>query len=954
MKMNDFKKITTGFLTIVMFMSFLLPSFAADESKLLVPPEELAYINETQYQGEGMVVAVIDKSFNLNLSHWKLTDESTAKITEDTLKKLKGDLNAEKFEYYNAKIPFVYNYSSKNTDVLDVDIHGTHIAGVIGGNDKDAESGFRGIVPEAQLLFMCVFTQNNKSDTDSICQAIEDAIVLGADVINMSVGIIAGMEDGYPFDEKLAEMILKAEEAGISVICAAGNSGNNYTGSYYSSLYGIDLPIVNVVDNGTIASPASMDSAIAVGSVSENYSSFYYITLNDENQTKIKFVDTTSTELPELGGSFTELFDGKTLDYVVVPGIGTPEDYEDIDVDGKIALIARGEISFIDKLLNAEENGAVGAVIYNNVETEGAGVSMAINGAGIPAVFISMEDGLIMADDSLKPQTITIEDGKVYYFESVNKGVPLLTSSAGPTPNLMIKPDVLAIGSNLLSLSSEGDYRRLTGTSMSAGCVSGVTALLKQYLRENNMPDDPAYVRKILINSAVPTSYGDRMFSPRIQGGGIVDIESMLNTQILITGSDGRAKIELGDKLKNNFKIDYTLTNITDEPLTVMISAALLTDDYVTFDVTEPQLTAIEESDSLPYFINDINIPITEASVFADLRYTNVNINSDGYKEYKIELGAGESRDLTLNVYLNDSFIKNNQKIFTEGFYIDGFIFAEVVESDSVSSVPFLGFYGDWTNLSVYDNFAYEGNLTYFNESYMYTYIEYEGIMMRWLSGLNFIDNQSPAEMKHIAFSPNFDRLADEIYLSLALLRYAEITEMTLTDPKGEIVDELEQPVTIQKSIAAIDYFNIMSLLLWTGDDGVNPLYIFPDGEYKLNITFRPIIENAKEQKITIPIILDTTMPEMVSYNVTETDEGLMISINCADNHCVQAVTFYDTFANIYYDVPNTHTHKCGEAEFEILLDEFIENGTRYLYVDIYDYAFNCATVKIDLMDYID
>lgn len=61
---------------------------------------------------------------------------------------------------------------------------------------------------------------------------------------------------------------------------------------------------------------------------------------------------------------------------------------------GKIALIRRGTCSFEPKVLEAENAGAIGAIIMNNVA--GAGViTMAATGAGatIPSVFISKEDG---------------------------------------------------------------------------------------------------------------------------------------------------------------------------------------------------------------------------------------------------------------------------------------------------------------------------------------------------------------------------------------------------------------------------------------------------------------------------------------------------------------------------------------------------------------------------------
>ncbi|WP_269466685.1 M20/M25/M40 family metallo-hydrolase [Sporosarcina ureae] len=48
-------------------------------------------------------------------------------------------------------------------------------------------------------------------------------------------------------------------------------------------------------------------------------------------------------------------------------GLGKPGDFTE-DVVGKIVLIERGELTFVDKVKNAKEAGAVGVIIYNNAD----------------------------------------------------------------------------------------------------------------------------------------------------------------------------------------------------------------------------------------------------------------------------------------------------------------------------------------------------------------------------------------------------------------------------------------------------------------------------------------------------------------------------------------------------------------------------------------------------------
>ena len=41
-------------------------------------------------------------------------------------------------------------------------------------------------------------------------------------------------------------------------------------------------------------------------------------------------------------------------------------DFAQVDVSGKIALVSRGEITFVEKAANAENAGAVACVVFNN------------------------------------------------------------------------------------------------------------------------------------------------------------------------------------------------------------------------------------------------------------------------------------------------------------------------------------------------------------------------------------------------------------------------------------------------------------------------------------------------------------------------------------------------------------------------------------------------------------
>lgn len=51
---------------------------------------------------------------------------------------------------------------------------------------------------------------------------------------------------------------------------------------------------------------------------------------------------------------------------VRVPGVGTPEDFRGVEVRGRVAVVARGQIPFVQKARNALAAGAAGLIVVNN------------------------------------------------------------------------------------------------------------------------------------------------------------------------------------------------------------------------------------------------------------------------------------------------------------------------------------------------------------------------------------------------------------------------------------------------------------------------------------------------------------------------------------------------------------------------------------------------------------
>lgn len=101
---------------------------------------------------------------------------------------------------------------------------------------------------------------------------------------------------------------------------------------------------------------------------------------------------------------------GNVTAELVYANLGYPEDFANIDATGKIALIKRGELYFREKVANAAEAGAVGAIIFNNTPDNFFGTL--VSPAEIPAVSISQQEGeylLALLDNDLVTVNLNVD-----------------------------------------------------------------------------------------------------------------------------------------------------------------------------------------------------------------------------------------------------------------------------------------------------------------------------------------------------------------------------------------------------------------------------------------------------------------------------------------------------------------------------------------------------------------
>ena len=315
------------------------------------------------YKGEGMKIAIIATGLDPPHQNFAaLPDEvlTDASLTQADIDGVLTSLNAyERYSgltsadlYYNTKVAYGFNYVDNSLDIThDNDTegdHGTHVAGIAAANKVD-ESEVVGVAPNAQLMVMKVFGTNGGAYTEDWVAGMEDAMMLGADVINMSLGSNAGFTTDVDW---VNEVFDRVAETGTVLCISAGNSDTMGQGN----TFGLNANLTSNPDNGVLGNPGAYANALSVASVENAYYMSDYITVGDNY--KIAYQNGGSG----VNAPLNTLAD-TPYEVVAVPGTGTVEDFASVDVSGKIALVQRGVIAFTEKCQNAQDAGAVAYLV---------------------------------------------------------------------------------------------------------------------------------------------------------------------------------------------------------------------------------------------------------------------------------------------------------------------------------------------------------------------------------------------------------------------------------------------------------------------------------------------------------------------------------------------------------------------------------------------------------------
>ena len=802
------------------------------------------------YKGQGRVVAVIDSGLDPNHDILHLTDASKAKYKNKAeLESVREKAGIDYGKWYSDKLIYAFNYYDWDNNLKEKKdkSHGMHVVGTSVGNPtKKAPNNeyVAGVAPESQLIFMRVFSDKQggaKTSTFLYVKAIEDAVKLGADSINMSLGATAGAVTEV--GQGTIDAIALAKKAGVNVVVAAGN--DNVFGN------GQSKPSASNPDYGLIGTPSVTPDSIAVAAINNSV-------MNTEVMTLVGLEGNEEWDNGEATiRPFTKRFDPKVEYSYFNAGYGLESDFKNQDVKGKIAVMMRGGgNTFADKVAAAKKAGAVGAVLYNTKEGGEELLNVALNNydSDFPVVFVGYKFGNLLAT---WPDYYKLKFTGHFSKRPHPQANQLADfTSWGVTGDGLFKPDVTAPGGDVYSSFNNGTYGLDSGTSMASPHVAGAISLMKQVFQEK-YPDLQGeelqkLIKHLLMSTAIPNYNNETkaFTSPRQQGAGVIDVSKAAFGDLYVTGENDYGSISLGN-VQDTFKFNVVLHNLSDQPKELVYKSYLNTDGVENGQITlKPR--QLSESDG----------------------GETVVVPAKGEKSVTITVDATQFRNELEGQMPN-------------GYYLEGFVrfFDPKDTNTAVAGIPYVGFKGEFQNLPVVEKPIYEfkGNEKPF---YYYKPNTTERDDKNNFTSLVTVDVNG--EEKHIkvlgeytnpksksnyfgklAFSPNGDRQHDEIGFKATFLRNYENLKLSVY-AKDDV--ERKNPLYENGNVSGKKNFfhnkatNKKAVLVtetnWKGqDNNGNPL---PDGEYQYVVSYSPVATGAKMQETAFNVTLDRVAPQIV------------------------------------------------------------------------------------------
>lgn len=1043
----------------------------------------------TGYTGAGMRIAIIDTG--LDTSHQSFDNgayeyalEQNAARAKESVEAYKASLDLldadeinEKLSllhikegvsaadlYRTEKVAYGYCYIDKDLDVThETDTegeHGSHVAGIAAANRylPDGNGGYvsaldsvhmHGAAPDAQVLVMKVFGNEGGAYDSDYTAAIEDAIVLGADTINLSLGS-ASPGPSKARTEAYQKIFDDLENASSVVTVSSGNAGY-----WAKNADPIGYLYSDGVSMQTDGQPGSYANSLTVASVDNDGFIGNYLLIGQEPIAPSETTGFTNKLISTIVGEHEFVFFSEDATKYAVDAAGNNLllAYADA-VKDKIVFVSRGQSSFYQKHDAAAAAGALACVVYNN-QSGSINMDLSSSTATIPCVSITQDDGELVRTQA---EPVYAEDGTtvLYYTGKIevrgkepvrfNRDYKTISefSSWGVPGDLTLKPEIAAPGGNIYSLnglhnSTSGmqgghqDYELMSGTSMAAPQIAGIGALVKQYIESKGLScsdlTDRALAQSIMMSTAEPVvnNENDAYYPVIQQGAGMVNAaaatsaDSYIKMQADATASwaDGKVKAELGDEpaRTGSYDFSFTVNNLDGRTHAYALSAELFTQALLDYEgqsymdtLTTPLSAAVtwtvngRTTDSLSRdydYNNDGRVDLEDGQLLLDVASKKpgakllnakaiADLNGDGavtaydahlflnlLQEATILVPANGKAEVVCHIRLLDRSALNTS--YPTGAYVEGYVRVQGLATDEGAagtshSIPVLGYYGSWSEPSMYDVgslidsiYGTETRAPYLGttNSYGYTVSNFLNILYagetessamvgnpvdfddEYLSVRNAFNNQGGNSISTLVFS---------------LIRNAGNSRLQIVDSntKTAYLDEEVGAATASyysENANAWQHTRLQLGIDWSGTDASGNA--LPEGtSVDLTLTMAPeYYANADGSyrwdelkdgaKLSTHLTIDNTAPELISVRQDLTQKTL--AVTAMDNRYVAAVILWnmtDTPTPVSYILPNQPEDALGKTT-DCTFDLSKLSGGEKLLLQVVDYAYNASAYQL-------
>ena len=840
--------------------------------------------DQVTQKGEGKVIAVIDTGVDMTHPAFTGAMPDNVALSEDQVQALVPHLGAGKSgQYMSEKFPFAYDYADDDVDAAPREggsgFHGTHVAGIAAGNaDKIV-----GTAPDAQIIVGKVTRSEDDALLDSsLLAALDDMVVLRPDVINLSLGWTAGMDNEA--DSVYDTVYKKLQEEGITVNAAAGNAFS--TG--YGNNSGKGLPYASDPDTSVMDEPATYPSVVAVGSVENALI---------RNAFTAAGMDIGYQRSRGMNGEkvayFSDLPAG-TYEYVDA-GFASEEDVAALKekfptgLSGKIALVSRGKMTYQKKVENLYDLHPAGVLVYNNVSV-GSLIIMNLTTQDVPAAFISQADGQAML--AAADHHLTIAEGQVLPQSTTYEASEF--SSWGVSPDLRLKPEIAAPGGNVFSAIPNGAYEQTSGTSMATPQMAGISAIVLQRVQSDPMfasmsaRQKADVVQNLIMGTARPLTDAAQtsgaLYSPRKQGAGLVDALAATTSSVYPTvagaAEPSRPKADLGDGTKG-WHFDVTLHNLGAAPATYELSSQALS------EIVDGGFFTEHSSD---WRGRGVEVTYSGAAS-ASAEGATVTVPALGEATVGVDIVPGSEFA---------SYVADNTP---NGTFLDGFVrFASKTEGQPDLAVPYLGFYGDWGKAPIFDALASTGGAhTRASEIVNGT----TGDSLGYNPLIKVADRTGkPNPQRYVISRSTASGAPTVLEPRTGTLRSVHTLTSTYTNEAGETVFS----VTNHRNWKSI-YLTSTEENTWVEayhdstafDANAEKFARMPDGAYKLRIAAANDGPSRAEQSISYDFRLDTKAPVISDLVYSGKDEGFVVTFDVTDDSPLAAVDLHDPADGLWF-----------------------------------------------------